>query len=169
MARALSGKGQGQAELRRKILGNPKFDLILSSPAARAVQTALIVSDQPESTVQKMHQLCWTEGSDFAKAIDAMFRELGYKPLADYRKHPQGHLLDEQAGETWTLFQAFPFSGKSALITGHAVMSNALACQAIGGYDPSEWRYLSETSFGECEGVTLEFRTGEFVGMDVHV
>src|SRR6185437_9102238 len=87
--RDLTEEGIALALRRKKMLDNPSFDLIVSSPALRTVQTAGIVAGLGRDNITDvvpLEMLCYgnpADGGD-AKTLDQLFRKLEYSPLADY-------------------------------------------------------------------------------------
>ena len=168
LCRSLSPKGLRQTDRRRVLLGERPYGLAISSPATRAYETAQNVAAIEPTAVTIFPSLYWlNDGKAFKEAVELMFDELQYKPLAEYRKHRLGYMLDDQARQAWMRMQSLNLRGKKTLLVGHAILANALGCQMVGTLT-KEWAYLSETAFDECSGVTIHWEDSEVVKVDRH-
>jgi broad specificity phosphatase PhoE len=163
MNRFLTGQGGEQALARRRKLGEPRYDSVISSPAKRAVQTALIAGGMPPNILE-MPELCWEPGTDTYLKMDELFKELGYAPLTAYREKG-GAIYDEHGESAWAALQSqVPATDAKILLVGHAVFINALGCAVAKKYDET----LACVSFGECEGFTLYLRDGVAQALTLH-
>lgn len=125
-ARELSLKGERQASETAMKLIDIKFDLILVSPAVRAIETVNIVA--PKQATEIINEF-YPEG----KAIDTMFGELKYAPLQEYFKHELNKVIHEIGRNSAKIVRkriADSSIGKNdftVLLGGHAIVLNTTA------------------------------------------
>ena len=152
--RPLSEKGIAQAEKRRSKLGNPTFDLIISSSATRCVSTAKIIAGEknpPE--VITASRLYIPEDS----ALWETFERIGYAPLREWMQEendPDG-VLQRYGSDAWTIIDAIKLAilPERILVTGHAPLLNAIGvrCENRVGSEA-----LFDIQLEECEGFVMD-------------
>jgi hypothetical protein len=157
--RQLTEIGFRQAKERRQALLNPKFDLVLSSIADRARDTAAIIAGIKASEVILLDELYLPKNSADKKAIDDMFATLGYSPLRVYRKADvTGALLRYGRNGAMAIFSAiFTEETKSnifvdnILVVGSAVLTNTIVSEVAGG----DTDLILDAALGEAEGISV--------------
>jgi phosphohistidine phosphatase SixA len=163
--RELTEKGIVQALARREALGNPDFDLVLSSTALRAKQTAVLVANVPMEQVIPVETLYLPINKADEAALEVLFAKLMYAPLRTYREADTTGILDRYASDNdaTTLRYITETSAQRILITGHAVMLNVIVSEVIGG----DTDLILDTALDEAGGFKV---TTDFVnGMEVSV
>ena len=126
--RTLSDKGREQALQLKLALGRPTYDLVIASPALRAVQTAALLTGRGESEVITIPELHWEYNPEFAAAMDGWYPRLTGKTPSAYYAEPNGALLcahNERARETvWA--KIVERKAAHVSITSHAVLAPGL-------------------------------------------
>jgi len=154
LGRVLSQKGVSQAQSRGAALIEFGFDRIFSSPAIRAVQTALTVTGRPYDAVERIPELFTPEGAD-GLLIDKMFFTIGYKPPRDYIDHDlnDGCMIrfSQNAGAAIVDRLAQSEDDETVAIFGHAVFT-PLSFLSLVPEDQTELRdKLLDLNLGEAE------------------
>lgn len=157
--RPLNEKGHNQALDRREELDGIDFDLVISSPALRARETAVRVAAAADGDVIVAQSLYPDPtDNDLGTRLDKLFGlpHLGYVPVSAYLKEKDGDVLTDWAAvarhEVLALIEKHG-SPKNVLIAGHAVAIPALAMAIAEDTElPDE---IAEINLGECEGFAL--------------
>jgi broad specificity phosphatase PhoE len=154
----LSEEGAEQARQRRKMLGNPKYDLVLHSALCRTTKTAMIVAGLEEGDETFVIKSLFREDSDpRIAAINKVFDELGHAPLEKYKeriKEELESLAVEMKADVWNWIVGAFCCGdqiRNVLIVGHGVFLPALCHAFTGRVSP-----YADDILGECEGYELE-------------
>lgn len=160
LERQLGQVGHEQAVARRKAMGNPKFNLVLSSIAGRAVDTGSVLANVGYGQIIKLPELYPDTDSDMGAEMDTFFRreDLGYAPVARYLD-AGAHVVMEHARKAWqAVFDAqVEWGDDHILVVGHAVCLPAMGMAACG--ENIEGReLLAGANLGECEGFRITFR-----------
>lgn len=138
------------------------FDLVVSSPLARCVETAVAMGfavdqDRPElagvdvrgETVPGIDEMVWDEGyAGFAR----LFKQGG--PFADFAR--------EQAAIWLEIARGLPDGGR-ALIVGHGGFIEGGAIAGFPDADHARWGRTAR----HCEGVLVGVEDDRFVSVDV--
>lgn len=167
-ARCLTPLGQRQALERGALFGYPHFDLSLSSPMVRTLQTLQFVRGYVcQDPIIVLPQLCWIPGTRFNDVLGETFEALLYQPLAAYRRR-SGPIFDEHAREAWRVVKEWIKhlaldENCKILVVGHAVLIAAFGCVAADS--PNADHILSSISFDECAGYKLDIRDGHLVNL----
>ena len=156
--RVLGEVGQQQASDRGLKLGWPTYDLVLSSPASRAIDTAAIVAGVPPDHVLDVDVLYPDPVNDpMGVEIDKFFNdpELGYAPVSKYLAKG-GKVVVEHGALAWMTLQAMIHATDKTniLIGGHAVVLQAVGMAACIDYHVG-YEILNDLNLGECEGFQL--------------
>lgn len=176
LARHLSDKGREQCFKRGGQLTTlyapwTKFAKVGSSPAERAVQTAVIVSGgMPREMIELIEGLGLKSSDEDPNwaAVNAAFARLGYADLGTY-------LRDEEAGEalnviSWNMASAFAHfteqvkDGDHLLVVSHAVMLPAMLTKFV--HDDMPMRVLLDLSLSEAGGLIATFDNGRIVALE---
>lgn len=154
--RPLSALGVEQARKRRRALGDPRFDIIAASSAARTISTAALVSEVVESSVIKFDALYSDTTSEQGRVLDALFEKLLYAPCSAYYAQEGGEVVREHGVAAWAVVRDLLTKTiiRSMLVVGHAVLLPAMAQVACIG-KPVLVEQLGELNLGECEGFEL--------------
>ena len=149
LKRSLNEEGQQQAERRGAKLGSIHFNLVLSSPAIRAVETAGIIGAGP--AVSALPQLYIPDNED-GKFLDALFERLGYATLREYEENGAAAPLQRSALATIRAIQMclmMVARRENILVVGHAILLNAIGV-CLQGRTGKE--ALHDFLMKECEG-----------------
>lgn len=167
LVRTLTEPGRAQAVKRRSLLGAPTFDRVGSSPMLRARETAVLVGGlENADSLMLIDEIGVGDpatGGD-AAAIDALFNQLGYKPLGEYLAADEA-LLMRYASAAWRgmqtslLVPAKP--DERLLVVGHAVLLPA-AFYAGVERGSSVARELETLNLNAAGGFTIVWRDGDF-------
>jgi broad specificity phosphatase PhoE len=157
--RQLTKLGIQQAQERRQALLNPKFDLVFSSIADRARDTAAIIAGIKASEVILLEELYLPKNPVDKKAIDDMFAALGYSPLRAYRDADvTGALIRYGMNGAMAIFSAiFTEETKNnifvdnVLVVGSAVLTNAIVSAVASG----DTDLILDAALGEAEGISV--------------
>jgi broad specificity phosphatase PhoE len=148
----------GVALARRVGEGMGPFDLVFSSPAARAVETAVAMGFAVD-TLLRLRQSRTTKKADTEIAWDAPFEE--YARVI--RSGGATAKLGRKQARLWrSLAASFSPEGRGLLIT-HLGLIEAGAVAAFPDADHASWG----PCFGCCEGVRLTLDGEQFVGLDI--
>lgn len=149
--RQLTEAGVKQAMDRRKTFSR-EFDLVLSSTAVRARDTAAIIANVEATKVLTLEELYLPKDPGDKKAIDDMFAKLLYAPLRAYRDADvTGALFRYGENGAKIIRDAIENAGAdNVLIVGHAVLLNAIVAYVVGETD-----LVLDTSLGEAEGFQI--------------
>lgn len=155
--RRLTEIGVQQARERRQALLNPKFDLVLSSIAPRARDTAAIIAGIDMSSVITLEALYLPKDPCDKKAIDDMFDSFGYAPLRAYRNADVTNAL-VRYGKNGAAAIFYAISAKiekdvsidNILVVGHAVLLNAIVAHMVG-----DTNIIIDISLGEAKGLSI--------------
>ncbi|MDB5238305.1 MAG: hypothetical protein JWM46_575 [Candidatus Kaiserbacteria bacterium] len=158
--RVLGEIGKNQALDRRAKMGDPRFDLVISSPAPRALDTAAIVSGGNEDTFVVVPDLYPDPSKEVGKQIDNAFARLAYVPVAQYLEDPEGKAIMTWAHNVWYEdIKGRLGNAECVAIFGHAVCLQALGIQICEdhGYAAAQIIQLGNLNLGECEGFVINF------------
>ena len=154
--RSLSPDGLEMIKHLRTFLGNCKYDLVISSPATRAIETARIMSGQREGIIQLENLYPWGLGTEAMTAGQANHT----KSFHYYLCHRIGGEIFRNQTQI-ALSQIKELIGnddgdaRSILIVGSGALLMAVAWEAY----PLEFmefiKNLSRYSLGEAEGFRL--------------
>ncbi|MFA6227014.1 MAG: histidine phosphatase family protein [Candidatus Paceibacterota bacterium] len=171
LTRTLSEEGRKQAALIGSKIGY-KIDLIISSAAGRAVETACITAraaGQLPDGVQHFAEDVLYPHEHTYPILDAAFKKIGYAPLASYLLDP--NVVKETAayairamGRIWEIIneadsgledEKQPFV---VLITSHAVCANILARNMQLGTDATleDLVLVGSTSMDAGSAIVIE-------------
>jgi hypothetical protein len=168
--RGLTATGYSQAERLRGQTSVSTADLVISSPADRAFETAVTTTQFSPEAIVVMQELFPSE--DPADPLNVMFCELGYAPLNSYFQHELGKHLTLWAIETAPKLlklmeeKSRELDGKKieVFVFGHAVMQNALVwalAQALYSMNYSEAELIEQMAgtvvLKEAEALQLVF------------
>lgn len=164
-SRPLTELGRKQAVERRKALGNPSFDFVLTSPALRACQTAEIIGS---GAIFRVVNELWPDPS-FIQVCMAVLDKSGWLPLLSvYLAEGEETIL--AGGKTaWDVVQAYinEHACKDVLVVGHNPLMQSMGCAAAKGF-PGMVKALETTRFLETEGFTITFKNGAVTDFEVH-
>ena len=157
LARQLTEKGFQQASDRKealeKMLNGELFDIVFSSPATRALHTALKISGFEEKDIIVLDALYMPEDSTDRQAVETMFAELMYSPLRLYRKADEAGALIRYGEKAASLIRAEIQTEKAQniLVVGHAVLLNTIASALVG----NDTDLILRVMLAECEGLCI--------------
>lgn len=148
--RKLTLLGMRQA-MGRKLDLEKEFDIVISSPAPRAFQTASIIAGIGISNVILCKELYSPASISDDEAMDKLFEELDCDPLQKYLERDAD--LFNRYGRyahdaVWERI-ANNHDIEDVLIVGHAILLNTVARQI------SSNPLIVDCSLGECEGLCL--------------
>ncbi len=151
--RYLTMQGEEKAVLLREALKKPEFDLILSSPAARAIRTAAIVGGIVNSQdVISVCELYRPMNFDSSDTMTALLRQYGNEAAAAIKRH-----IDEAAEDI------LPSRQYEVLVAGHKVLLPIVAESLL----QKVWRYsvtsqeiekITRCDFSEFRGLQIDGR-----------
>lgn len=160
-ARRLSDKGRQQAQKRREQLGNPEFDLIITSQVIRTTETALEVAGEDNTApMVALYELFTPHCGPQHDALDRLFKKLGHKTLSAYfADDPSDVAQMKQFGSnSWQVIMA-AISAKDedwivddVLVLGHGMYSALMAHCASAEHGEC----LLNLTTGECDGFIVE-------------
>lgn len=150
--RPLSTKGRLQAKQRALHLKTqPLFDLILTSSAARAIETAQIIADEIETpaSVIKIDELYQPPNLDDREIVNELLEKLGAVPLKIYNNHDIQGAWDRYSSSAFNaVFAAIEHqSSKKILVVAHGNIINSIGLQFSKNVVD-----LNEVYFNYCEG-----------------
>jgi broad specificity phosphatase PhoE len=150
--RPLSPKGRLQAKQRALYLKTqPLFDLIITSSAARAIETAQIIMDEIETIapVIEIDELYQPPNLDDREIVNELLTTLGALPLKIYNNHDIQGAWDRYSFSAFNAVSAAieHQSSKKALIVAHGNIINAIGVR-LSKNDSD----LNEVYFNYCEG-----------------
>lgn len=162
LKRGLTEKGNEQARLRRKQLGNLIFDLCLISPAIRCLHTThILLANCVETPIIEVPTLYFSPKAPNGKLMWQIFQEFLYKPLSEYLKSRAGEILLQNGVENGNAIKRIIAehspTPRNVLIAGHAV-----TLQAAGSQFTSNIKVFN-FNIGEAEGFKIEMNTGKIV------
>lgn len=148
--RKLTLLGMRQA-MDRKLDLEKEFDIVISSPAPRAFQTASIIAGTGISNVILCKELYSPASISDDEAMDKLFEELDDSPLRQYleRDVELFNRYGRYAHDAIWNKIANNHEIEDVLIVGHAVLLNAVA--GCFSSDP----LIVNCHLGECEGLYL--------------
>ena len=151
--RQLTEEGIQQAITRRAAMGQPMFDLVLASSADRAKSTAAVIAGIDVHRVVGLDALYLPTDPADKNAVDEMFSQLAYSPLRAYREADiTGALMRYGANGTAAILELIEDAdAKDILITGHAVLLNAVVSHMIDG----DTDLILDANLGEVEGLRV--------------
>ncbi len=156
--RVLSAVGQEQARALRKKLGGRKFDLVLSSPAWRAVHTAVLVTGDEIGLVPELYPD--PKDGGVGTEIDrlANLPHLGYCEVARYLNEEGGDVVTDWGRSVWESVKDKEINAEytDIAIFGHAVCLQALGMAACED-NPGLVEKIGMINLGECEGFVVTF------------
>jgi broad specificity phosphatase PhoE len=150
--RPLSTKGRLQVKQRALHLKTqPLFDLIITSSAARAIETAQIIMDEIETfaPVVEIDELYQPPNLDDREIVNELLERLGAVPLKIYNNHDTQGAWDRYSASAFNaVFAAIKRqSSKKALVVAHGNIINAIGLQFSKNVSD-----LNEVYFNYCEG-----------------
>ena len=163
--RQLTELGQKQAAALSLELGEGNwFDVVVSSPLDRAMETTKLATLQ---TVTPVQELGVNDNAD--DPINIMFGKLGYAPLSAYFQHELSPALKEWARAA--IIRVLELAEREAVelgrpvqvfIGGHAVCTNALIWALCELIDDDEMcgqmkNIALEAQLGEAHAVVIDF------------
>lgn len=148
--RHLTEKGREQATGCRKKMEPISFDLVISSSAERARETATILSGS--KSIIFLDELYYSPNEADYDAMEALIDQLGCATLQAY--YDKDKSLMERYGNSTnrTIRQLVrKHKAKDVLIVGHAPLLTDTA-YFLSGWNPS----ILDYNLGECEGVYID-------------
>jgi hypothetical protein len=163
--RRLSDLGERQAlELKKYHASHFAYDIAMSSPLVRAVETSQIALESQSRTGGILAVEILGVSSAPKEPLNIMFAKLGYSPLKDYFAHELGDHLKVWAHEALAeILKVATGRGNRIFVGGHAVCQPAIVW-AISEVLATKPEYqgtfvMSETSLqanlGEAEALTV--------------
>lgn len=153
--RPLSTKGRAQVKQRASDLKtHPLFDLIITSSAARAKETAQIIVDEVETfaPVVEIDELYQPTNLHDREIVNELLERLGAVALKVYNNHDiQGAWNRYSSSAFNAVFAAIEHqSSKNTLVVAHGNIINAIGLQFSKNFDA-----LTEVYFNYCEGFEI--------------
>lgn len=164
--RVLNRKGRDQALSLRAHMGNPSYDLLLSSPSRPSRQTLAVLANMEEDSVRTVAELTINPASgELSKRIEALFDELSYDSMAVYLHADDGAAIREYGVATWTRIKTM-LSDLRAFRTGvcgHGILLGAIGVAACGDADSYFKSQLMRLRPGECQGFCFVLKAGNVI------
>lgn len=149
--RMLTKKGREQANKRAAKLGDSQFDVIISSSASRAMETASCFSNAKQEIIP-LDELYFPSDEEDNIALENMFDELECATLRTYLDNDKTGVMMRyaQAMADAVKSRVLGNENKNVLIVGHAVLLNALA-YILSRADKN----ILDYNLDECEGIYI--------------
>jgi broad specificity phosphatase PhoE len=148
--RCLTEKGREQArQFKVKYRVTPQ--LVLSSNARRALETAQVIVEGRQCPIKTLAELYLAANQAELEVIEALFAAHGYAPLATYLAADR-KFFEQYAMRAASMIRqlAATEGANDVLVVGHAIVLNA-----IGREFSSDPRLLT-TMIGEAEGFSID-------------
>lgn len=149
--RKLTEMGRAQVRGRRVALGEPTFDLVIASPATRALETAEIIAGVNLLSISLCDALYEPSNRSDCEVITGLFAEIGYAPFRIYTVEAPYEFGRYTIEVGAAIKKLIPPQASQILVVGHAVLLNCLILSMIGEDD----RYADlvlDANLGEAEG-----------------
>lgn len=154
IAKPLNTKGWGESLLRRQLLGNPEYDLVLASGAIRASETAAIVSGG--ARILRVPELCYEYESTRGKALERLFKAHEHTTaLRDYYRHEDGVALAAHGRDEYAAIRRHTGNARKVLVVGHGAFVPATVLWMV--HEPKDKAACLDILIRECEGYRLRF------------
>ena len=143
----------------------------LTSPARRASETAMRMTDRTETEEQKvgsiyLRMVAGVHPAGMSETCEALFETLGYGPLRVFFEAPGGEDAFQNYGDAVCAelaAAAVPDGPGGLAVFGHAVFLNAIAykvSQAAGASEAAKAALL-DMDLGETEGIRIDLTGGD--------
>ncbi len=141
----LNDHGRAQAKAVGQLIRASDWDLILTSPLSRAIETSQIVSDSTGIRAVRVEALLLERA--FGEAEGMTYEEWKSK-FSNYAELPGGESLEQLAVRSWQLldFLAAEFSGKRVLAVTHGSLIRKIIKLVSDGEYPREHERLGNAS-----------------------
>lgn len=151
--RPLSAKGKSQAIARAQLLKNTPFDLVITSSALRAKQTAQTIMDALNISLLtiELDHLYQPEAPSDRTHVNLLLETLSSKPLSTYISHDKHQAWERYSHDAYNaLKNAIDKSTQRILIVAHGNIINAVGLRL----NPLATR-LCDLYFNYCEGFEI--------------
>ena len=165
IAQPLNPKGYAEARLRRQLLGNPDYGLVLSGPALRVVETTREVA--PDKPIIKVDELGYEYTSPRGKLIERVFKECAHQSsLATFYAHEHGAALREhgQIAAKAVRWHVHESGASRVLVVGHGGTGPAMVEQMLSR--PEDKKMVRDFTIYECEGYWLWLEDAKVVDFE---
>ncbi len=144
--------GRSQAEAAAKVLATQEWDKIISSPLARAIETAEIVSKHIDATLVGHHPLLLERSFGVA---EGMGYEEWKQTYPNGINAPEAESLDELTSRCWTLLNSLveEHEGQRVLTVSHGALIRRVIDLVSGGEFPREGERFGNASMTVIEHV----------------
>jgi broad specificity phosphatase PhoE len=156
-SRHLTQEGIDIALRRREALGDPKFDFIIVSSAARTLETANVIAGTEKGAVPivEIDEL-YPSGDD----MDRAFTKLRYAPYGEYVEDKDGRCVMATGKRMASVAHealAMQPDKQNILLVGHAVVLTAMVAEMHNGVGNklANVDEMMDYALNECEGYVL--------------
>lgn len=158
IVRPLSEKGKEQVRARREKLAGMKFDLVITSSAARCRQTSEILVEGTNTPIVELPEL-YTAAN--VKIMWQVYKRIGDDPLGVYLESEAKELIsaygESNAAKILAIIEKHGKGVQNVLIVGHTPLSQSI------GYAITKSPLLLPLTTDGAEGFQINLNTREVV------